>query len=49
MNDKDRMIEKQLEVIRTLTANNLRRVSSDLFGNSDDEKKSGQKGNNNDE
>lgn len=32
MNDRDKMIEKQMEVIRTLTQNNLRRLSSDLFG-----------------
>ncbi len=32
MNDKDRMIEKQLEVIRTLTRNNMRSLASDLFG-----------------
>lgn len=33
MNEKDRMIEKQMEVIRTLTQNNMRRLASDLFGN----------------
>lgn len=33
MNDKDRMIEKQLEVIKTLTRNNMRSLASDLFGN----------------
>ena len=32
MNDKDRMIEKQLEVIKTLTRNNMRSLASDLFG-----------------
>ncbi|MBR3928743.1 MAG: AAA family ATPase [Clostridia bacterium] len=32
MKDKDRMIEKQMEVIRTLTRNNMRRLSDDLFG-----------------
>lgn len=32
MNDRDKTIEKQMEVIRTLTQNNLRRLSSDLFG-----------------
>ncbi|MBQ9855433.1 MAG: AAA family ATPase, partial [Clostridia bacterium] len=32
MNEKDRMIEKQLEVIRTLTRNNMRSLASDLFG-----------------
>ncbi len=33
MNDKDRMIEKQMEVINTLARNNMRRLASDLFGN----------------
>ena len=32
MNDKDKMIEKQLEVIKTLTRNNMRSLASDLFG-----------------
>lgn len=38
MNDKDRMIEKQMEVIRSLTQNNMRRIASDLFGSSNERK-----------
>jgi len=48
MNDKDRMIEKQLEVISALTRNNLRRMSDDFFGNTPKIKEEGISGENND-
>ncbi|MBQ1255935.1 MAG: AAA family ATPase [Clostridia bacterium] len=38
MNDKDRMIEKQMEVIKSLTKNNMRRLATDLFGSPADDK-----------
>lgn len=40
MNDKDRMIEKQMEVIKSLTQNNMRRLASDLFGSPKEDKMS---------